>query len=358
MSRHEEALKILNSGTVIPATPLALTPERRFDEQRQRVLMRYYLDAGAGGIATAVHTTQFAIRDKDVGLYEPVLRLVAGEIDRFEDICGKAVVRVAGVCGPTEQALREADLAQRLGYDAVLLSPGGLQALTEDELLERTRRVAEIIPVIGFYLQTGVGGRSFSYGYWESVCATNNVVAIKCAPFNRYLSVDVVRAAAMSPRADQIALYTGNDDNIILDLLTTYRFTENGAIRRKQFVGGLLGHWSVWTHRVVQLFDKVKQAASLDSVPAELLTLAQEVTDANAAIFDSRNGFRGCIAGIHEVLRRQGLLQGIWCLDPNETLSEGQMDEIVRVYRLYPHLNDDDYVRDHLQKWLAPDKLS
>lgn len=354
MGRHETALQILHAGTVIPATPLALTAERRFDEQRQRVLMRYYLDAGAGGIATAVHTTQFAIRDSAIGLYEPVLRLVSEEMDRFESRAGRAVVRVAGVCGPLGQALREAELARRLGYDAVLLSPGGLQALSEEQMLERTAKVAEVLPVIGFYLQTAVGGRAFSQGYWDAVCATDNVVAIKCAPFNRYQTIDVVRAAALSPRAEQIALYTGNDDSIVMDLLTTYRFNGSGAIRQKRFVGGLLGHWSVWTHRVVQLFAQVRAAAEAETVPQELLTLAQQITEANAVLFDARNGFRGCIAGIHEVLRRQGLLEGIWCLDPEEGLSPGQGEEIGRIILEYPHLTDDGFVRENLQKWLVP----
>jgi len=233
----------------------------------------------------------------------------------------------------------------------VLLSPGGLNHLTEEQLLDRTRAVAQVMPVIGFYLQTSVGGRVFTFDYWKKFCEIDNVVAIKSAPFNRYQTLDVVRAAALSSRADKIALYTGNDDNIVLDLLTKYRFTEDGKTYEKRFVGGLLGHWSVWTHTAVQIFAKLKEAAKSDTIPAELLTLAMEVTDANAAFFDTANQFHGCIAGLHEVLRRQKLLEGIWCLNEEETLSPGQMEEIDRVYRMYPHLNDDQFVKDNIDSW-------
>lgn len=352
MDIRQEALKRFQEGTVIPAYPLALNKDRKLDESRQRALTRYYLDAGAGGLAVAVHTTQFAIRDREIELFEPVLKIAAEEIEAYEKASGKPVIRIAGACGPTEQAVREAELAQKLGYDAVLLSPGGLQQLTEDDLIERTKKVASVLPVIGFYLQPSVGGRIFTYDYWQRLCEIKNVIGIKCASFNRYQTIDVVRAVALSDRREEISLYTGNDDNIVIDLLTGYHFQIEGREYEKRFVGGLLGHWAVWTNTVVKMFDKLKEAASQNIVPAELLTLAVQVTDANAAFFDTANNFKGCIAGIHEVLRRQGLFEGIWCLDENETLSPGQSEEIDRVYRMYPHLNDDAFVKENLSKWL------
>ena len=352
MDRHERALLKLSQGTVIPATPLALNKDRKLDEKRQRLLNRYYLAAGAGGLAVAVHTTQFAIRKPEINLFEPVLRIASEEIEAYERQTGEVIVKIAGVCGPSEQAVKEAETALKYGYDAVLLSPGGLSDLTEEELLSRTKAVAKLIPVIGFYLQPSVGGRVFSFNYWRSLCEIENVVAIKSAPFNRYQTFDVVRAAAMSQRADQIALYTGNDDNIVIDLLTKYQFTDGGKTVEKRFVGGLLGHWSVWTHTAVKLFERIKTATAKDEIPTELLTLAAEITDTNAAFFDTAHGFKGCIAGLHEVLRRQGLLEGIWCLDEHETLSPGQSEEIDRVYRMYPHLNDDDFVSANLHRWM------
>lgn len=353
MDRHLKALQILKEGTVIPAIPLALTEDRKLDERHQRALIRYYLAAGAGGLAVAVHTTQFAIRDPKVGLFEPVLRLAAEEIERYEQKTGNTIVRISGVCGPTEQAVAEAVLAQKLGYDAVLLSPGGLSDLSEAELLARTRAVAAVMPVIGFYLQQAVGGRRFTYDYWEKLCAIDGVVAVKGASFNRYQTLDLVRAAATSVRARNITLYTGNDDNLLYDLLTPYSFEVDGEVYKTHFRGGLLGHWAVWTHKAVELLDKVRQVRGQAAVPAEMLTLASQITDTNAAIFDVANNFRGCIAGVHEILRRQGLLLGIWCLDENETLSPGQKEEIDRVYRMYPHLNDDAFVAAHIDEWLT-----
>lgn len=352
MTRHEIALKKLHEGTVIPANPLALDENRNFDEKRQRALVRYYLDAGVGGLAVAVHTTQFEIRDPKYNLFERVLRVAAEEAQVFEAKTGETVVMVAGACGPKEQAVREAELAKRIGYDAVLLSPGGLNALSEDEMIERTEAVAAVLPVIGFYLQPSVGGRVFSYNYWERLCAIDNVVAVKAAPFNRYCTLDVVRAAALSKRSDEIALYTGNDDNIVIDLTTNYRFEVDGKVYEKSFIGGLLGHWSVWTKKAVELFERCKALRGCDTLPADILKLANEVTDTNAAFFDTANGFKGCIAGLHEVLRRQGLMKGIWCLNPDETMSKGQKEEIDRVYKMYPHLNDDEFVRANLDKWL------
>jgi dihydrodipicolinate synthase/N-acetylneuraminate lyase len=351
MNRHEIALQRLKRGTVIPATPLALDADRHFDERGQRLLMNYYLNCGVGGIATAVHTTQFEIRRPEIALLEPVLRIVSEEIDKFEKKNQAVIVKVAGVCGPTEQALEEALLAKKYGFDAVLLSPGGLNDRTEDYMIERTRAVAEVMPVIGFYLQTACGGRQFTYRYWERVCAIPNVVAIKCASFNRYTTLDVVRAAATSERSGEITLYTGNDDNIVIDLLTKYRFEKDGRMLEKRFEGGLLGHWSVWTRRVVELFERIGEEREKDAISAEMLTLAAEVSDVNSAFFDTANGFRGCIAGLHEVLRRQGLMQNILCLDLSESLSEGQMEEIDRVYRAYPALNDDGFVAKNLEKW-------
>ncbi len=347
MDRHIEALKVLKAGTVIPATPLALTEDRKFDEESQRLITRYYLEAGAGGIATAVHSTQFEIRLPEFNLFETVISAVSDEIDKYEKETGKAIVKVCGVCGKTEQAVSEAEIAKRLGFDAVLLSPGGLNDKDEDYLIERAKAVSKVMPVIGFYLQPSVGGRIFSYSFWEKFCEIDNVVAIKSAPFNRYLTIDVARACALSSRKDEITLYTGNDDNIIPDLITEYTFTkEDGTTVSKRFDGGLLGHWCVWTNAVVKLFERIKK----EGATPELLELGIQVTDANAVIFDFANNFAGCIPGIHEILHRQGLLKGIWCLNPDEVLSEGQAEEIDRIYKMYPHLNDDEFVKDFLAR--------
>ena len=353
MTRHERALAKLHEGTVIPANPLALDENRNFDEKRQRTLVRYYLDAGVGGLAVAVHTTQFEIRDPKYNLLEPVLRVAKEEALAFEERTGETVVMVAGACGKTEQAVKEAELAKSLGYDAVLLSPGGLNDLSEDYMIERTKEVAKVLPVIGFYLQTAVGGRHFSYNYWQRLAEIEGVVAIKAAPFNRYYTYDVVRAVALSSRRDDITLYTGNDDNIVLDLVTTYKFEVDGKTYEKGFIGGLLGHWSVWARKAVELFEKCKEWRAEKTISQEVLTLAAKVTDTNAVFFDSANGFAGCIAGLHEVLRRQGLMKGIWCLNPDEKMSLGQAEEIDRIYREYPELADDDFIKANLNKWLA-----
>ncbi len=351
MDRHEIALQKLAEGVMIPATPLALDENRKFNEDGQRLLMKYYLNSGVGGIATAVHTTQFDIRKPEHNLFEPVLKLVSEEIDAFEKKNNTVIVKVAGVCGTEEQVLREAKLARQYGYDAVLLSPSGLSQLTEDELIERTVLVAKEMPVIGFYLQPAGGGRIFSYRYWERLCAIDNVVAIKCASFNRYTTMDVVRATALSHRADAITLYTGNDDNIVIDLLTKYKFTKNGQTVTKSFEGGLLGHWSVWAKKAVEIFNRTKDAKKSDTVPEELLTLAAEITDANSAFFDTANGFAGCTAGLHYILKKQGLMKTIYCLNPEETMSPGQAEEIERVYAAYPHLNDDAFIAGHIDSW-------
>ncbi len=347
-----KALQLLHAGCVIPAVPLALDRNRKWDERRQRAVLRYYLNAGADGLAVAVHTTQFEIRDKGVELFEPLLRLASEEMDAYAQRTGHTVVRVAGVCGPAEQAVAEAEAAVRLGFDAVLLSPGGLGAYDEDYLIARTVAVAAVAPVIGFYLQRAVGGRRFSFDYWTRVAETPNVVAVKAAPFDRYLTAEMVRAVALSNRADEITLYTGNDDNIVADLLTTYRFEKNGNVVEKSFEGGLLGHWAVWTNRAVEIFHALRAAKRSGNITPELLTLAAQITDANAAFFDTAHDFAGCIAGIHEVLRRQGIFENILCLNPEEGLSAGQSEEIDRVYAQYPHLHDDAFVAAHLREWL------
>lgn len=342
--------ELLRQGMVLPAHPLALTSSRRLDERHQRALTRYYLAAGSGGLAIGVHTTQFEIHDPEVGLYQPVLELAKEEIDRFEQGQSKRrIIRVAGIVGDTEQALREAALAHELRYDCGLVSLGALRKSSDTELVEHVRRISEIIPVFGFYLQPAVGGRILGYEFWRSLVEIEQVVAIKIAPFNRYQTLDVVRALAESGR-DDLALYTGNDDAILLDLLTSFRFSEQG--REIRIVGGLLGHWAVWTRKAVELFERTREARRRESISTDLLTLNAQVTDVNAAIFDPQNQFAGCIPGIHEILRRQGLLEGRWCLNPAEELSPGQMEEIDRVYAGYPHLNDDRFVQDHLDEWL------
>lgn len=353
MNRHEIALKKLKSGTVIPATPLALDENRCFDEKGQRLLMNYYLNCGVGGIATAVHTTQFEIRKPEINLFEPVLKIVSEEIDKFEKQNDTVIVKVAGVCGKIEQAVKEAELAKQYGFDAVLLSPGGLNDMSEDYMIERTKAVAAVMPVIGFYLQTACGGRQFTYNYWEKVCATQNVVAIKCASFNRYTTLDVVRAVALSERCNDITLYTGNDDNIVIDLLTQYKFEKDGKTIVKGFDGGLLGHWSVWTKKAVEIFNKTQAEKKNESISAEMLTLAAEVTDTNSAFFDTAHNFAGCIAGLHEILRRQGLMNNIYCLNPDETLSEGQLEELNRIQGKYSHLSDDEFIKQHIAEWKA-----
>ena len=339
-----DVLATFRAGTVIPAHPLALDADRRLDERRQRALTRYYLDAGAGGLAVGVHTTQFAIRD--VGLYRPVLELAASTA---RDWTTRPLVLVAGVAGRTEQAVAEARIARDLGYHAVLVSLAAFRDASEEEMLAHCRALADELPVIGFYLQPAVGGVVLSRGFWQRFAAIENVVGIKVAPFNRYRTLDVVHGVAAAGAQDRISLYTGNDDHVVLDLTVPFR-TEAGALR---FVGGLLGHWSVWTRAAVELLERCHAVRSLDAVPADLLALDSAVTDCNAAFFDVANDFAGVIAGCHEVLRRQGLLAGRWCLDPTEDLSPGQAEEIDRVYRLYPELSDDDFVAANLARWLA-----
>ncbi|NGM64304.1 dihydrodipicolinate synthase family protein [Sphingobacterium sp. SGR-19] len=351
MKRLDSVLKsLLMEGTVIPAHPLALDELRHFDEENQKLLTQYYIQSGAGGIAVAVHSTQFEIRLPKYNLFEKVLRVTADVIDGIK--LDRPFVKIAGICGLSEQAVQEARIAVDYGYDMGLLSMGGLQDLSERQILERTEEVAKVIPVFGFYLQPSVGGRVFSYDFWSKFVEIDNVEAIKCASFNRYQTLDVVRAIANSSRRDQIALYTGNDDNIVQDLLSIYRFNVNGKDIEIEFRGGLLGHWAVWTHKAVGLLAKVKDYKDNPSYSKwrALQILSNQTTDANAALFDTANNFHGCIPGIHEVLRRQGLMKGIWCLNPDEVLSPGQYEEISRIYAAYPELNDDKFVAEFLKQ--------
>jgi len=349
MMNHENLKARLSQGLVIPACPLALSARRKLDERRQVALFRYYVAAGAGGLAVAVHTTQFAIREAKTGLLRPLLELAAEALRR----AGPELAGIAGICGATGQAVAEAELARELGYQAGLVSLGALKDAGEDQLLAHCRAVGEVIPLFGFYLQPAAGGRVLPYRFWRRFAELENLVAIKIAPFNRYQSLDVVRAVTDAGR-DDIALYTGNDDNLVMDLLTPFCFQREGRGVERRMVGGLLGHWAVWTRKAVELHAECRRLArSGESVPPPLLRRAAEVTDTNAAFFDAANGYAGCIAGLHEVLRRQGLFEGIWCLDPNETLSPGQQEEIDRVYRAYPDLNDDQFVAAHRHEWLV-----
>ncbi len=346
----------LHQGCAIPASPLALNAERKLDERRQRALVRYYAAAGVGGIAVGVHTTQFAIRHPRHGLYRPVLELAAEEMRRADAHRGPGqapLLQICGVVGRTGQAVTEAELARGLGYHAALVSLAALPDASEEALVSHCRAVAAVMPVFGFYLQPSVGGRPLAYRFWRRFAEIDNVVAVKIAPFNRYATLDVVRAIAESGRED-IALYTGNDDSIVADLLTTFRLTVGGRTVERRIVGGLLGHWAVWTRSAVEVLEACRRAAGQPVVPSELLRLGMEITDCNAAFFDAANGYAGCIAGLHEVLRRQGLLEGTWCLDPSETMSPGQSEEIDRVSASYPHLSDDRFVEAHREEWLRP----
>jgi dihydrodipicolinate synthase/N-acetylneuraminate lyase len=361
----------LLEGQVIPAHPLALDRNRKLDERHQRALTSYYVASGAGGVAVGVHTTQFEIRDPRHGLLAPVLELAADAAGEALDVPGASeFVMIAGVCGPTSQAIREAELARELGYDAGLLSLAGWNDASDAELLDHCREVANVLPIIGFYLQPAVGGRELGYGFWRELAEIHELVAIKIAPFDRYRTIDVVRAIADSGRRD-VALYTGNDDSIVVDLLTRFPAASAGKPRARQniegvielhperpieltprIVGGLLGHWAVWTRNAVKLLREIDSVRDDDRIDAAWLTRAAQITDANGAIFDARNRFAGCIPGIHEVLRRQGLLAGTWCLDPHECLSPGQVDEIDRVVAAYPWMKDDSFVAERLDRWL------
>jgi len=344
-----DLLQLLHTGLVIPANPTALTKNLKLDERRQRALSRYYLDAGSGGLAIGVHTSQFEIRD--AGLYQPVLELGKEEIDTFCSKSKKNIFRIAGVLGLTEQAVKEAKMAADLGYHAILLSLAALKNDTNEQLIAHCKAVAEIIPLMGFYLQPSVGGRILDTPFWREFSRIENVVAIKMAPFDRYHTIDVIRGVAESGRADEIALYTGNDDNIVADLLTEYSIPVEDKVIKKRIVGGLLGHWAVWNRKAVELMERIKK--STPSETPELLKFGIKITDSNAAFFDSRNEFKGSIAGIHEILIRQGLLEGNYTINPKEVLSPGQKVQIDRIYSIYPELNDDQFVAENLDRWLS-----
>jgi dihydrodipicolinate synthase/N-acetylneuraminate lyase len=341
----------LQAGQVIPAHPLALTARRTLDERRQRALTRYYVDAGAGGIAVGVHTTQFAIRHPHHALYRPVLELAASTVREARAGHASPFALVAGAVGDTRQAVGEAEIAAVLGYDVVLLSLGAMSSASDAELIRHCTAVSEVLPLFGFYLQPAVGGRVLGYSFWREFAEIPSAWAIKIAPFNRYRTLDVVRAIADSGRGD-LVLYTGNDDSIVTDLLTPFPVVAGGRPGVRHIVGGLLGQWAVWTRAAVQLLERVR-AARGGTLPSSWLEEAAALTDANGAIFDAAHDFAGCIPGIHEVLRRQGLLQGTWCLDPTETLSAGQAEEIDRVVRRYPFLGDDEFVRENLDRWMG-----
>jgi hypothetical protein len=343
-----EVRRLIAEGTVLPAHPLALDANRKLDHVHQRALTRYYIDAGAGGLAVGVHTTQFAIRD--VGLYRPVLELA---VETASSWTKQPLALVAGLAGSTRQAVSEANIAQGIGYHAGLLSLAAMKSASEDEIIAHCETIAGEIPLVGFYLQPAVGGVILSANFWRRFAMIDNVVAIKIAPFNRYRTLDVLRGVHAAGALDRIALYTGNDDHILLDLTLPFDLREQGITTRTYFKGGLLGHWSVWTKSAIQQFERCKAARHKEIVPADLLALDARVTDCNSAFFDVANNFHGCIAGCHEVLRRQGLMRSIWCLDPNEGLSPGQMEAIDRVCNEHADLSDDDFVAAHLQKWLA-----
>jgi hypothetical protein len=347
-----DSLAVLRRGSCIPAHLLALDADRKLDARRQRAMTRYYLDAGAGGVAVGVHSTQFAIRD--VGLYEPVLELAMRTAQDWTPLGGRRpLFMVAGLAGGTEQAVREAGIARGLGYHAGLLSLAALKGASEDELVAHCEAVAGVLPVVGFYLQPAVGGIHLPATFWQRFAAIDNVVAIKMAPFNRYRTLDVIRGVVAARAEERVTLYTGNDDHIVLDLLAPFTLVRDGQPVTVRIRGGLLGHWSVWTQRAVDLLDRIHAAVDAGAVPPDLLALDAQVTDCNAALFDVAHDFHGCIAGCHEVLRRQGLLAGTWCLDPAEGLSQGQAAELTRVARDYPHLVDDAFVARHRDRWLA-----
>jgi hypothetical protein len=343
-----DVLARLRAGAVIPAHPLALDASRQLDPRRQRALSRYYLDAGAGGLAVGVHTTQFAIRE--AGLYRPVLELA---MQTATDWARQPPIMIAGLAGRTDQAANEAHVARDLGYHAGLLSLAAMKGASEDDLIAHAKAIADAIPLVGFYLQPAVGGIVLPVSFWRRFAEIDNVVAVKIAPFNRYRTLDVIRGVCEANAAERISLYTGNDDHIVLDLLTPFTIKVGGEPTTVRIKGGLLGHWSVWVKTAVGLLERIHAAVAAGTVPPALIALDAQVTDCNAAIFDVANDFHGVIAGCHEILRRQGLLEGTWCLDEHESLGPGQMQEIDRVCAAYPHLADDDFVRANLDRWLA-----
>jgi dihydrodipicolinate synthase/N-acetylneuraminate lyase len=354
MSNAFDIRRHLNLGQVIPAHPLALRPTRTIDEQHQRALTRYYVAAGAGGMAVGVHTTGFRIHDATIGLYRPVLELAAETANASLAHEPRAFVRVAGLIGDTAQAVREAQIAQALGYHCGLLSLGAWRDADDAAILAHCARVAEVMPLFGFYLQPAVGGRRLSYAFWREFAEIHNVVAIKVAPFDRYATLDVVRALADAGR-DDIALYTGNDDAIVPDLLTDVPVTSGGRAYTRHFVGGLLGQWAVWTSRAVTMLRDIQawRASGAETLPREWLTRGAALTMANAVIFDAAHGYRGCLPGILEILRRQGLVRGTWTFDTQEQLSPGQAEALARLSAQYPDLADDNFVAERLDEFLA-----
>ncbi|TVR30562.1 MAG: dihydrodipicolinate synthase family protein [Spirochaetaceae bacterium] len=340
-----------DSGLVIPAMPLALSPEREFDPVGQRAVLRYYVDAAVGGLAVGVHSTQFAVRDTP-GFYQRILHFARDTVAEWAERRNRPMVMIAGICGGREQALSEARLARSCGYHAGLLSLAALKESSIEQLVAHADAVSQQIPLIGFYLQPAVGGMMLPYDFWRRFAALQNVWGVKIAPFDRYATLAVLRGIADSGRADDVALYTGNDDSIVTDLLTPFRFAGVDGVRGMRISGGLLGHWGVWTRRAVEIHQRCRKLALSEApIPAAMLTLAAEITDMNGAVFDAAHGYAGCLPGVHEVLHRQGIFGSITCLDPDERLSPGQADEITRVCSAYPHLTDDDFVQQHLAEW-------
>jgi dihydrodipicolinate synthase/N-acetylneuraminate lyase len=344
----------LQAGCVIPAHPLALTRSGKLDVPHQKALTRYYLDAGAGGLAVGVHTTQFALHDAKLGLYRPVLELAAQcAREHAEQSQQTPPILIAGILGPTAQAVQEAGTTRDLGYHLGLLSLTALAGKSTQELIDHARQVARVIPLMGFYLQPTISHMTLGTEFWRKFVQIPELQAIKIAPFSRYQTLDVLEAVAHSGRAEEIALYTGNDDTIITDLLTSYVFPVGSQTVTLRFVGGLLGQWACWTQRAVELLQQTKDIhAQQASIPAELMTLGAQLTRANQAIFDADNAFKGCIPGIHHVLKGQGLLHNVRTLDPQECLSPDQAERIDQVIHAYPHLTDDHFVEQHLERWL------
>ncbi|MFC1558482.1 dihydrodipicolinate synthase family protein [candidate division KSB1 bacterium] len=353
-NKSEIILNQINKGVVIPAVPLALTKERAFNEKRQRVLIRYYLEAGVGGIAVGMHFTQFEIRLPSIDLFEPVLRTCSEVVDQYSEETVRPVAKLAGICGLTKQALKEAELARKLGYDFGVVSMTAFKGASTQELIYHMRELSRIIPLFGFYLLTGVGGIVLPYDFWRQLVDLDNIIGIKIAPFNRYQTLDVVRAVAEAGKENDIVLYTGNDESIVHDLITPFRYKVGDSYKTVRIKGGLLGHWAFWTKKAVELLDEIHGIVNNDekTITAELITRAAQLTDVNSAVFDAAHTFSGSIPGLNEILRKQNIFEGIWTLKPDEILSPGQREEIDRVYESYPHLNDDQFVKENIDKWL------
>lgn len=357
VNKTDVIMNQIKKGVVIPAVPLAITRDRVFDEKRQRVLMRYYLDAGVGGVAVGMHFTQFEIRSPGIDLFEPVLRTCSEVVDRYSEETGRPVARLAGICGLTKQAIKEAETARELGYDFGVVSMTAFRGALAQEMIYHMRELSRVIPLFGFYLLTGVGGIVLPYDFWRRLVRLDNVVGIKIAPFNRYQTLDVVRAVAEAGKENDIVLYTGNDDSIIHDLVTPFRYKVGDSYKTVRIKGGLLGHWAFWTKKAVELLEEIHGIVNGNdnTVPAGMLTRAAQLTDVNSAVFDASHVFAGSIPGVHEILRRQGIFEGTWTLKPEEVLSPGQLEEIDRVCESYPHLNDDRFVEENIDKWLKAD---